>query len=241
MKKPKQKKRKYNKSLKEVVKIYGLGMFIVLAVLIAAYQFVEPAPPNTLTIATASEEGAYYSFAQKYKVHFSKEKIELKVLQTTGSVENLQLLKDVPFFASFPTKAIKLLAFLAEKDLFQPGDILFEKGYDNAKAYLVLSGKLQLLKKSATGNIIAQEFRAGDFLGLFSLLGSMPALFALQAEEKTTVLTISRTQFDKIQEQFPETGKIALKAILKELHLWESQRISEAKECCLKMTGVTAL
>lgn len=155
--------------------------------------------------------------------------------------QNLQLLKDVPFFASFPTKAMKLLAFLAEKDIFKPGEILFEKGYDNGKAYLVLSGKLQLLKESTTGESVVKEYHPGDSLGLFSLLGNMPALFVLQAEEKTTVLTISRTQFEKIQEQFPETGKLILKAIFKELHLWERRNVSEVQECCLNMTGVTAL
>lgn len=155
--------------------------------------------------------------------------------------QNLQLLKDVPFFASFPTKAMKILAFVAEKDLFTPGDILFEKGYDNGKAYLILSGKLQLLKESNAGDSVVQEYKPGDFLGLFSLLGSMPALFVLKAEEKTTVLTISRVQFEKIQEQFPETGKLILKAVIKELHQWERRNLSELQECCLNMTGVTAL
>jgi len=155
--------------------------------------------------------------------------------------QNLQLLKDVPFFASFPTKAMKLLAFLAEKDIFNQGDVLFEKGYDNGKAYLILSGKLQLLQEGGSDKTVVQEYEPGDTLGLFSLLGNMPALFSLQAEEKTTVLAISRTQFEKIQEQFPETGKLILKAVLKELHIWERRNVSEVKECCLNLTGVTAL
>lgn len=155
--------------------------------------------------------------------------------------QNLQLLKDVPFFASFPIKAMKLLAFLAEKDIFNQGDVLFGKGYNNRKAYLILSGKLQLLQEGLAGDTVVQEYDPGDILGLFSLLGNMPALFALQAEEKTTVLTISRAQFEKIQEQFPETGKLILKSVLKELHLWERRNVSEAKGCCLNLTGVTAI
>lgn len=155
--------------------------------------------------------------------------------------QNLQLLKDVPFFASFPTKAMKLLAFLAEKDIFNQGDVLFEKGYDNGKAYLILSGKLQLLQEGGSDKTVVQEYEPGDTIGLLSLLGNMPALFSLQAEEKTTVLAISRTQFEKIQGQFPETGKLILKAVLKELHIWERRNVSEVKGCCLNLTGVTAL
>lgn len=94
MKKIKPKKRRTSRTLKEMMKIYGFGLFLALIAVIVAYQFVEPAPPKSLTIATASSDGAYYSFAKKYKEHFAKEKIDLEVLETSGSVENLQLLKD---------------------------------------------------------------------------------------------------------------------------------------------------
>ena len=155
--------------------------------------------------------------------------------------QNLELLEAVPFLSSFPTKALKLLAFLAEKDLLLPGDVLCENGCESGKAYLIISGKIVLLNKSDANDNIIKEYRDGDSLGFFSLLESVPSLFFLQAEEKTTVLTISRAQFAKILEQFPETVKIALRAVLKELHHWERQNIAGAKEDCFKMTGATVL
>ena len=85
---------KRSKSLKELLKIYGLGLFIGCLIMVVAYQFVAPAPPKTITIATASPDGAYYSFAEKYRQLLKKEKIELKILETSGSVENLELLKN---------------------------------------------------------------------------------------------------------------------------------------------------
>ena len=88
------KKSRSSKTVMEMLKIYGLGGLLALAALVVAYQFVEPAPPQSLTIATASTEGAYYSFAQQYKEYFAQEKINLEVLETSGSDENLQLLKD---------------------------------------------------------------------------------------------------------------------------------------------------
>lgn len=86
-------KKRNNRTLKEMGKIYGFGLAIVIGAVIAAYQFVEPAPPKTLTIATASADGAYYSFATQYKTLFAKERIELHVIETSGSVENLELLQ----------------------------------------------------------------------------------------------------------------------------------------------------
>lgn len=87
------KKKRSNRTVKEMSKIYGLGLMIVLVAVVAAYQFVEPAPPKTLNIATASSDGAYYSFALQYKALFAKEGIDLNVLETSGSVENLELLE----------------------------------------------------------------------------------------------------------------------------------------------------
>ncbi len=155
--------------------------------------------------------------------------------------QNLNLLKNVHFFSNFPGKAMKLIAFLAERALLAPGDVLFEEGDDHGRAYLVLSGQLSLMKQYEDTKIVVQHFAEGDFLGSSSLLGAMPALFTLQATTEATVLTINRKHFSKILEQFPETTKLSLKALLKELYQWERKNIHEAGPCCLSRTGATVL
>lgn len=87
-------KKSDRRTFKEIFKIYGAGVFIAAAVLVVAYQFVAPAPPKKFTIATASKEGAYYGFAKEYRKYFAEQKIELEILETSGSVENIQLLKE---------------------------------------------------------------------------------------------------------------------------------------------------
>jgi len=155
--------------------------------------------------------------------------------------QNLELLKGVHLFSSFPGKAIKLLAFLAERAHLATGDILFEEGDDHGQAYLILSGQLILLKHYDQKEVIVQRYDEGDFLGSFSLLGAMPALFTLQAATETTVLTINRKQFSKILEQFPEATNLSVKALLKELHQWERKNMHHAEPCCLSRTGATVL
>jgi len=155
--------------------------------------------------------------------------------------QNLELLKEVPFFANFPAKALKLLAFLAERAEVSADDVLFEEGDDHGRAYLILSGQLTLTKQQDQENIVIHRYTTGDFLGFFSLLGTMPALFTLQAATKTAVLTISRKQFSKLLEQFPETTKISLNALLKELYQWERKNVHEAAPYCLNRTGVSVL
>jgi TRAP transporter TAXI family solute receptor len=80
--------------VKSYLQVYGSGLVLALIVLLVAYQFVEPAPPYHLTIASASEDGAYHKFALQYKASLAKQGIELDVMSTSGSVENLTLLRE---------------------------------------------------------------------------------------------------------------------------------------------------
>ena len=64
----------------------------MLIAMIVAYQFVSPAPPNSLTIATGGQQGAYYSFAQYYRELLAEDGISLEVISTQGSIENQRLL-----------------------------------------------------------------------------------------------------------------------------------------------------
>ncbi|MFZ2852518.1 MAG: TAXI family TRAP transporter solute-binding subunit [Rhodocyclaceae bacterium] len=58
-----------------------------------AYQFVEPAPPRHVTIATGSESGAYYAFAKRYAEILARNEIALEVKTSAGSYENLDRLQ----------------------------------------------------------------------------------------------------------------------------------------------------
>jgi len=73
---------------------FGPAIAITLLGFVIAWQFVNPAPPTTVTIATGHEDGAYYLFAQRYREQLAAEGIELIIRSTAGSVENIHLLED---------------------------------------------------------------------------------------------------------------------------------------------------
>ena len=78
--------------MKHAIKIYGPAALAVLAAFVVAYQFIKPAPPDHVRIASGSTDGAYYAFAQAYARELAKEGVRLEVLSTSGSVENIRLL-----------------------------------------------------------------------------------------------------------------------------------------------------
>jgi TRAP transporter TAXI family solute receptor len=73
-------------------KIYGPAALLAIIAFVVAYQFIKPAPPERVRIASGGPQGAYYGFAQAYARELAKEGIQAEVLQTAGSVENIRLL-----------------------------------------------------------------------------------------------------------------------------------------------------
>ncbi len=74
--------------------IYKVISSIFLSVVLVVYfmsSFIEPAPDKELTIATGSVNGTYYKSALKYRELLAKQHVKLNIINTTGSVENLDL------------------------------------------------------------------------------------------------------------------------------------------------------
>ena len=74
------------------LKLIGPGTIITILGFIIAYQFVEPARPRHISIATGSPDDAYYAFGKAYSEILQKYGYTLEVISTAGSAENLQLL-----------------------------------------------------------------------------------------------------------------------------------------------------
>jgi TRAP transporter TAXI family solute receptor len=78
---------------KEKLKIFGPVAFIIIIGFFVSYQFVAPAPPRHVSIATGSPDGAYFAYGKAYSKILKRNGIQLEVRETAGSVENLGLLE----------------------------------------------------------------------------------------------------------------------------------------------------
>ncbi len=94
------------RSIRDFIGIFGPLLLLTIAGLVVTWQFVEPAPPKNLVMATGSLESAYHQFGLQYSeilarhgielelVNTAGSEIELELVNTAGSVENLELLMD---------------------------------------------------------------------------------------------------------------------------------------------------
>jgi len=72
----------------------GSVIALVAAVFLVTSRFVTPAPPHKMVIAAANKGSPYYRWAEEYQKTLGQSGITLEIRETTGSVENLQLLND---------------------------------------------------------------------------------------------------------------------------------------------------
>jgi len=76
------------------LRTYGPAIAITIIGFVIAWQFVNPAPPRTIVIATGHKDGAYFLFAEHYRKILARDGVTLEIRTTAGSVENIQLLED---------------------------------------------------------------------------------------------------------------------------------------------------
>jgi hypothetical protein len=67
----------------------------MVAILLGASVFiVETLPPRTIVMATGAEGGAYYELGTRYRDILARAGVELRLLPTSGALENLARLRD---------------------------------------------------------------------------------------------------------------------------------------------------
>ena len=80
-------------SIRDLIASAGPIVFLVIGLLIAAYWWLQPQPPRHVTLATGPSGSAYSQFGKRYAELLKSSGIEVELKATTGSSENLELLR----------------------------------------------------------------------------------------------------------------------------------------------------
>ncbi len=81
-------------SIRDVLTSFGPFIALGVVLLGAAYWWLNPNPPTTVTLATGPAQSAYDELGKKYVAYLKANNITVKVVQTEGSSANLKLLRD---------------------------------------------------------------------------------------------------------------------------------------------------
>ncbi len=81
-------------SWKDLLETMGPAVVLCAAAVLIAVHFVRPAPPSSLTISAGPAGSSFHSVAEQYQRILKRNGIDLKVLESAGSIENLNRLTD---------------------------------------------------------------------------------------------------------------------------------------------------
>jgi len=84
-------------SLRDLLVTSAPLVLLTLVAIWAAYWFVRPAPPDTITITSGPQGSNFLLTAEKYRKILAKNGVKLKVLPSGGSLDNLKRLNDPNF------------------------------------------------------------------------------------------------------------------------------------------------
>ncbi len=158
--------------------------------------------------------------------------------------ENLELLRQIYFFAGLPLETLKVFAYLCTREKFKQDEYIFSQDEDDGQAFYIINGRALLERKDDGEAAGVREFKTGDFIGGLTLLGETRRLFSLKSNTETTCLVLSREKFCKTMEQFPTLLAKICNAVAKSIDIWEERFLSErADQCgeCLNKLGVTLI
>jgi TRAP transporter TAXI family solute receptor len=115
-------------SIKIFIKTNAWLAALIVIIAVGLYQFVEPAPPREITIATGDPDGYYDALGKSLKASLRREGVELKLISTAGSSENMELLTEADGAVSiaFVQSGMERVFDLGETTLASLGSLYYE-------------------------------------------------------------------------------------------------------------------
>jgi TRAP transporter TAXI family solute receptor len=80
-------------SLRDLLVTAGPFIALAVALLALAYWWLDPMPPKQVRLATGPDQSAYAEFGKRYAKALARHGIEVKLISTEGSAQNLELLR----------------------------------------------------------------------------------------------------------------------------------------------------
>ncbi len=144
--------------------------------------------------------------------------------------ENLAVLRGVEAFSSLPIQRLKLYAYVSRRLCYRAGEFLFHQGASDDLGYIVIKGKLQIVRELRDRSVLLHELKEGDFFGGLALLSNVPRLFSVKALTDVECLVMNREGFQKLLLQSPETAVKVLDVVIKRIVVME-EKLLQAQTC----------
>ncbi|WP_102224829.1 Crp/Fnr family transcriptional regulator [Acidimangrovimonas sediminis] len=123
------------------------------------------------------------------------------------------LLKRIPLFSGATPGALKLLAFTSERLSLGVGEALFHHGDSGEAAYVILTGRLEILAERTGKDVRLVELGPNSLVGEISILCGVARTATVRAVTPSEVLRIGKDPFLKLLHDSPEMAEQVIRVL----------------------------
>jgi cyclic nucleotide-binding protein len=112
------------------------------------------------------------------------------------TIEKMFALRESELLAHMSAPSLHALAQIAEEEVFDPGEVLYEEGEFGDSVYILLEGHTEVVKRQERGELRVGYRFQGECVGEMSVLDHGPQLATVRASEAPVrVLTVRGDDF----------------------------------------------
>ncbi len=117
--------------------------------------------------------------------------------------EEVDILRNVPFFSDLDSGKLKLIALSCDLVNYDKGSILFREGDKGDSAYILLEGSADvLIKGRGDEEHVVATLERNALIGEIALLCDVPRTATIRASEDLKVLHLSKDNFLELLTDF---------------------------------------
>jgi len=130
-----------------------------------------------------------------------------------STVEKVLFLKSIDLFSQIPGEDLAAVALIASEEAKDQGDEIFNEGEAGDALYLVIDGRVRVHKQE---RVIA-ELGERECFGEMALLDAAPRSATVTAVIDTSLLKLTRDDFQEIMSEKPEIAMGIIKVLTRRL------------------------
>ena len=135
---------------------------------------------------------------------------------------NVEFLKRVQLFEDLDQRSLEAIANSAVEQSYQSGQEVVRQGDTGVGAFIIRSGRVEVVQDRGGSPERIAELKAGDVFGEMALLDEFPRSATVRAIEPTTCLGIQRWHFRGILESHPRIALALLPVLTRRLRSAEA-------------------
>jgi transcriptional regulator with AAA-type ATPase domain/ferredoxin len=132
---------------------------------------------------------------------------------------NDEIVSTSPLFKSLSPESIKQIVLTAEHKILPENNFIFKEGENSEHYYFVISGQVKLFSELPEGDEkVISQLGPRDGIGEVALLSGDPHKNSAKTATSTSLLVLSKIEFDKLCLQNPEILRVLLNDFAKRLN-----------------------